>query len=651
MNRLLLSLLFITTAACAAPPTSGQYLFKKRNADGTYTDYGVSITNGQAFGLTAGIPAAITLGGGGGGDPTWGTIQGTLADQTDLIAALNAKLSTTAAASAYQPLSNNLTTLSSGLGAGFIPQLVTWDGTTYARLNGALSTGLGGTGLQTYAIGDMLYVNPTGSMARLAGNTSATKKFLSMTGNGTSALDPVWEAISANDIVGTWGGSSYIQTLGTVSSGVWQASAIADAYISSAATWNAKESQLTFNSPLSRSGNTVSFPASTSVSIGVGTIELGHASDTTLSRGSAGVLTVEGINVLLSGGPLGTPSSGTATNLSGTAASLTAGQATAALGLKTATTTVAIDSATAPSSGQVLTATGSTTANWQTPSGGGGSATTDNRLYTTDATWTNPSPSTPKRMLIRMHGGGGGGGSGRKGADGSVRCGGGGAAAGCFVEFWALTTDYGSTVSVTVGAGGAGGAAQTANSSNGNNGTSGGNSVFGDTIARGGQFGAFGSGSGGAAGLGTSNGSYFGFSVATPANGSAASTTGLAGTNGNPGSGLAASSAASGGGITAANAVSGGGAGGDSGNANIGIVGGGSAGSAGNNGGNGAATRGAGTGGGGGGSSRTGNAGNGGNGGGFGAPGGGGGAALDSVGNSGAGGNGSGGYILIITFL
>lgn len=112
-------------------------------------------------------------------------------------------------------------------------------------------------------------------------------------------------------------------------------------------------------------------------------------------------------------GALGTPTSGTATNLSGTAASLTAGIASkanaltasggfivdvsaasvpstgqiltatspstatwqapaAALGLKTATTTVAVDSATAPTTGQVLTATSSTAATWQTPSGGSG---------------------------------------------------------------------------------------------------------------------------------------------------------------------------------------------------------------------------------------------------------------------------------------
>jgi hypothetical protein len=43
-------------------------------------------------------------------------------------------------------------------------------------------------------------------------------------------------------------------------------------------------------------------------------IELGHATDTTLSRLSAGVLAVEGTAVLLSGGALGTPSSVTLTN-------------------------------------------------------------------------------------------------------------------------------------------------------------------------------------------------------------------------------------------------------------------------------------------------------------------------------------------------
>jgi len=67
---------------------------------------------------------------------------------------------------------------------------------------------------------------------------------------------------------------------------------------------------------------------------------------------------------------LGTPSALVGTNITGTAASLTAGTATvatAANGLKTATTTVSVSAATAPSSGQVLTATSGSAATWQTP--------------------------------------------------------------------------------------------------------------------------------------------------------------------------------------------------------------------------------------------------------------------------------------------
>jgi hypothetical protein len=68
--------------------------------------------------------------------------------------------------------------------------------------------------------------------------------------------------------------------------------------------------------------------ASTSTALGVGTINLGHASDTTIARASAGQITVEGTAVLLSGGDAGTPSDLIGTNISGTAANLTAGNVT-----------------------------------------------------------------------------------------------------------------------------------------------------------------------------------------------------------------------------------------------------------------------------------------------------------------------------------
>ncbi len=49
-----------------------------------------------------------------------------------------------------------------------------------------------------------------------------------------------------NTALSTWSGSANITTVGTITTGVWNATAIADGKISSAATWNAKQSALTF---------------------------------------------------------------------------------------------------------------------------------------------------------------------------------------------------------------------------------------------------------------------------------------------------------------------------------------------------------------------------------------------------------------------
>lgn len=65
---------------------------------------------------------------------------------------------------------------------------------------------------------------------------------------------------------------------------------------------------------------------------------------------------------------LGTIASGVGTNLTGTATGLTSGITNA---LKSATTTVDVSAATAPSANQVLTATDSTHATWTTPAGSG----------------------------------------------------------------------------------------------------------------------------------------------------------------------------------------------------------------------------------------------------------------------------------------
>lgn len=58
----------------------------------------------------------------------------------------------------------------------------------------------GGTNLTSYALGDLIYASATNTLAKLSGNTSVTKQFLSQTGNGTISADPAWSALSAGDI-------------------------------------------------------------------------------------------------------------------------------------------------------------------------------------------------------------------------------------------------------------------------------------------------------------------------------------------------------------------------------------------------------------------------------------------------------------------
>jgi hypothetical protein len=50
------------------------------------------------------------------------------------------------------------------------------------------------------ALGDTLYGSAANVIARLAGNTTATKKFLNQTGNGSASAAPSWAPIVENDV-------------------------------------------------------------------------------------------------------------------------------------------------------------------------------------------------------------------------------------------------------------------------------------------------------------------------------------------------------------------------------------------------------------------------------------------------------------------
>jgi hypothetical protein len=145
------------------------------------------------------------------------------------------------------------------------------------------------------------------------------------------------------------------------------------------------------------------------------------------------------------GGALGTPSSGTLTNCTGyTYANLsgtvptwnqdTTGKSAKTDALNSATTVVNVSSATAPSAGQVLTATSGTAATWQTPGGGFASGTAMLFVQTSAPTgWTKSTAHDNKALRIV---------SGTAGTGGSV----------AFTTAFASQAVTGS-ISVTVGAG------------------------------------------------------------------------------------------------------------------------------------------------------------------------------------------------------
>lgn len=101
---------------------------------------------------------------------------------------------------------------------------------------------------------------------------------------------------------------------------------VGDYCIYNGTVWEKSDTTDAVSTVAGRTGDVViawsDLAASTSAEIGVGSVELGHASDTTLSRSAAGKLAVEGVDVVLTGGALGTPSSGTVSNCVGQVADL-----------------------------------------------------------------------------------------------------------------------------------------------------------------------------------------------------------------------------------------------------------------------------------------------------------------------------------------
>jgi hypothetical protein len=165
--------------------------------------------------------------------------------------------------------------------------------TTSAQLLGVLTDEDGN--------GNILTTN--GSAANLTGfptlNQSTTGSAATLTTartiNGT-AFDGS-ASITITAAAGTLTGStlasgvtaSSLTSLGTIATGVWQGTAIGDTYISSASTWNAKESALTFSTGLTRTTNTITVNTSQNITTLSGLTSNGFV----VTSGGTGALSVD----------------------------------------------------------------------------------------------------------------------------------------------------------------------------------------------------------------------------------------------------------------------------------------------------------------------------------------------------------------------
>lgn len=82
----------------------------------------------------------------------------------------------------------------------------------------------GGTGLTSYTLGDTLYASATNTLAKLAGNTTTTQKFLAQTGTGSVSAAPAWTTLSMSSVSPAYG--MFISTVNQANGGATAANLV-----------------------------------------------------------------------------------------------------------------------------------------------------------------------------------------------------------------------------------------------------------------------------------------------------------------------------------------------------------------------------------------------------------------------------------------
>ncbi len=171
------------TATKGVVPASGGGTTNFLRADGTWTTTGggsgtvtsVAVSGSDGIEIDSGSPVTTS------GTIALGVNASTLKTHLSLNNVENTALSTWAG-------SANITTLGT-IATG------TWQSTRVGAI-------YGGTGMNSYALGDMIYSGATDNLTTLAGNTSGTKKWLNQTGTGIVSAAPEWSVITSSDVGG-----------------------------------------------------------------------------------------------------------------------------------------------------------------------------------------------------------------------------------------------------------------------------------------------------------------------------------------------------------------------------------------------------------------------------------------------------------------
>ena len=318
--------------------------------------------------------------------------------------------------------------------------------------------------------------------------------------DGDFHYNPSTGRLSATQLAGTLQTASQtnITGVGTITTGTWQGSAIADTYISSQATWNAKID--TGGTGLTKDGTTLNVDASQSGITSVGTLtSVTTSGDITAKTSDGAILKLQTSDTDVTDGEVlgaiefSAPDESGGTDAITTAASIVAeADATFAadnnqtdMVFKLGSSEAATEKLRLHHGGDLELAGG------KLIGATSGTVEVDEQVFTSNGTWTKPEGAI--MTYIYCIGGGGGGASGGRGS--SYDSGGGGGAGGGVDYQQFISASLQGTMSVVVGAAGTGATAMSIDGI-GNEGTNGGTSYVQDnsvTIC---------SGNGGSAGSG-----------------------------------------------------------------------------------------------------------------------------------------------------